>query len=200
VSYVTTMDLAEEQLLLQRSLAGDREAFDRLCARYRRMVYSFAVRLARDRDEAEDIAAEALTRAHRSLESFRGNAAFSTWLCRIVTNCHLDRKKKAARRPSVSLDAPVADEYCPRRDQIPATGPTPLDLAARDGAMRRLVKAMNRLPENQRDLLILFHVKNMAYEEIAEILDVPLGTVKSRLNRARLAVRDMLAADADLFV
>jgi RNA polymerase sigma-70 factor (ECF subfamily) len=66
--------------------------------------------------------------------------------------------------------------------------------------MRRLVKAMNRLPENQRDLLILFHVKNMAYEEIAEVLNVPLGTVKSRLNRARLAVRDMLAVDADLFV
>lgn len=199
MSYGTTMDFADEQLLLRRCLEGDREAFDRLAKRYHHMIITFAMRLARDREEAEDIASEALIRAHRSLESFRGTAAFSTWLCRIVTNCHLDRKKRASRRPTVSLDVPYADEFCPRRDQIPSNDPSPLECASRERAVQRLITAMNRLPAGQRELLVLFHVKGIPYEEIAQQLGVPLGTVKSRLNRARLAVRDQLEFDAELF-
>lgn len=199
MSYGTAMDFADEQLLLNRSLKGDSEAFDRLAKRYHHMVITFATRLSRDREEAEDIASEAFIRAHRSLESFRGNAAFSTWLCRIVTNCHLDRKKRASRRPTISLDSPYTDEFCPRRDQIADPGPTPLECASRERALQRLLVALNRLPESQRELIVLFHVKGKPYEEIAAHLGVPLGTVKSRLNRARLAVRDQLTYDADLF-
>ncbi|MGV3614127.1 MAG: sigma-70 family RNA polymerase sigma factor [Fimbriimonas sp.] len=199
MSYAATFNAADEQILLQRSLAGDHEAFDRLIHRYQRMVYVFAMRLSRDRDEAEDIASEAMIRAHRSLDSFRGSAAFSTWLCRIVTNCHLDRKKRASRRPTVSLDAPYTDEFCPRREQIVSTAASPLEEATRERAVQRLLAAMDRLPENQRDLIVMFHVRGMAYEEIAAQIGVPLGTVKSRLNRARLAVRDHLAVDAELF-
>lgn len=199
MSQAVTLDFADEQLLLTRSLNGDRDAFDRLIQRYHHMLVVFAMRLARDRDEAEDIASEAMIRAHRSLGGFRGNAAFSTWLCRIVTNCHLDRKKRASRRPTVSLDVPYADEFCPRRDQIADENPSPLDLASQERAMTRLKAAMARLPESQRDLIVSFHVHGKAYEEIAAELGIPIGTVKSRLNRARLAIRDHLEADRDLF-
>jgi RNA polymerase sigma-70 factor (ECF subfamily) len=195
----TTLDFADEQLLISRSLNGDGDAFNRLILRYHHMLVVFAMRLARDKDEAEDIASEAMIRAHRSLAGFRGNAAFSTWLCRIVTNCHLDRKKRASRRPTVSLDLPYADEFCPRRDQIADDAPSPFEEASRERAFARLLSAMDRLPATQRELLVSFHVKGEAYEQIASRLGVPLGTVKSRLNRARLAVRDQLEADRELF-
>ncbi len=193
------LDVADERLLLERSVGGDRDAFDRLVARYRRMVLAFALRLTRDRDEADDIVVEAFARAHRSLDSFRGNAAFSTWLCRIVTNCHLDRKKKAARRPTVSLDSPLNEEFGPRCDQVAASTPSPMEGASRQAAVQRMMSVIAQLPPSQRDLLILFHVKGLPYDTIADRLNVPLGTVKSRLNRARLAVRDKLAEDAELF-
>jgi RNA polymerase sigma-70 factor (ECF subfamily) len=189
----------DERELIERSRRGELRAFDLLVRRYEKQVYNTAYRLAGSYDGASDIAQEAFVRAWSNLRSFRGDASFSTWLYRIVTNVFLDERKKQRARPHQSLDEALAlDENLVTR-QFEDGAPSPQEAA--EGSERRdlLEQAILALPPPQRVMVVLYHTQGRSYEEIAEIMGLPMGTVKSRLNRARLALRDKLAPVAELF-
>ena len=188
----------EERRWIDQARRGDLAAFDRLVRLHERMVHGTAWRLTGNADDASDIAQDAFVRAWNNLRHFRGEAKFSTWLHRIVTNAFLDDRKRRRARPVRSLDDAVDPEGS-MEAQVPDPAPGPEALA--EGVERHalLESAIRSLPEGQRVLMVLFHQQGLAYDEIAEATGLPMGTVKSRLNRARLALRDRLGPVAELF-
>lgn len=188
----------EERRWIERARRGDVAAFDQLVRLHERTVHSTAWRLTGNADDASDIAQDAFVRAWNNLRHFRGDAKFSTWLHRIVTNAFLDDRKRRRARPVRSLDDAV-DAEGTMEQQVPDPAPGPEAMA--EGLERHevLEAAIRTLPEGQRVLMVLFHQQGLAYDEIADVAGLPIGTVKSRLNRARLALRDRLGPVAELF-
>ncbi|MCE9558515.1 MAG: sigma-70 family RNA polymerase sigma factor [Armatimonadetes bacterium] len=189
----------DDVILIERSQAGDRQAFDTLIRKHEKRAYMYAYRLTSNAEIASDIVSDAFVRIFNALGNFRGQSAFTTWLYRIITNCYLDLKKKDKSKFQVSLDAPVGGDGgdAPRQVEDPSNKPD--ELSERNERERMVQQALKKLPEYQQTMLTMFHVDNLTYDEIAEILDLPIGTVKSRLNRARLGLRELLAESLELF-
>ncbi len=190
----------EERQWIERSRRGDTAAFNRLVKTYERPIYNTAYRLCGSYDDAADMAQEAFVRAWNNLKSFRGDSAFSTWLHRIVTNVFLDDRKRKRARPQTSLDEALELEESRGARQFEDSSPGPAEIAEGEERQQILARAIATLPEAQRVMVVLYHTQGLAYEEIAEATGLPMGTVKSRLNRARLALRDRLGPVAELFV
>ena len=189
----------DDLVLIRRAQEGDRTAFNELIVRHEAKAFQYAFRLTRNVDDASDIAVEAFVRAYSAVRHFKGQSAFSTWIYRIVTNCFLDYRKRDKSRTLVSLDAPTQNADTDLRMQIEDDAPTPYDRAATSDREDKMQAAVAKLPEYQRAMIVLYHAELMSYEEISEALDLPIGTVKSRLNRARVSLRDLLADDLELF-
>ncbi len=190
---------AEDQRIIARCKQGDRSAFNELMQRYEKKVYNYAYRLCSSYDEANDIAAEAFIRVYNSLANFRGDSSFITWLFRIVTNVYLDERKRKRIRPQHSLEELVELEETSVHRQVEDSGPTPAEHAETRERSEILQRAIDSLPDYQRMMIVLYHTEGRSYEEIAEMLDLPIGTVKSRLNRARLSLRDILLPEQEHF-
>jgi RNA polymerase sigma-70 factor (ECF subfamily) len=165
-----------DETLLAAHLRGDREAFGRLVARHERRVYGVCLRVLGNREDAEDATQEAFVAALRRAASFRQAAAFSTWLYRIAVNAATDQARRRARGRTAPLD-PEAEQ--------PAAGGDPGDQVA---AAVTVQDALARVPEEFRVALVLCDLYRMAYAEAAQVLEVPVGTVKSRVFRGRLAL------------
>jgi RNA polymerase sigma-70 factor, ECF subfamily len=190
----------DDEMLVERAKQGDRSALNMLVRKYEGRAYAFAFRLCRNSDEAADIVAEAFVRVYKALPSFRSQSTFATWLYRILTNCFLDVKKKDKhRKNNFSLEGSFRVEEGEVTRQLEDPAGTPHDAAESDERMRRFELAVLRLPEFQRAMLVMYHAEQMSYEDIAEALDLPIGTVKSRLNRARLSLREILSKHEELF-
>jgi RNA polymerase sigma-70 factor (ECF subfamily) len=189
----------DEKLLIERCKQGDLSAFDELVRRYEKQVYGFAYRMAGNYDDANDIASEAFVKVFQAIESFRGESNFSTWLFRIVTNLYLDHRKRSKAHVNVPLDEYLDLEESSVARQIEDTSPGPLELVEAGERAQILEAAIQQLPEYQRLMVLLFHTQGKSYEEIAQIMELPIGTVKSRLNRARLALKDKLEPVRELF-
>ncbi|MCS6923981.1 MAG: sigma-70 family RNA polymerase sigma factor [Fimbriimonadales bacterium] len=192
-------DYSSDEVLLERFREGDESAFDLLVRRYEQRVYQLAYRLTNNPDDAADVAAEAFLRMYNSLKRFRGDAQLSTWLYRVVSNVFFDFRKRESRHQHIPLEMPSEDgddamELPIEDDRIDIMGH-----ALREEQKRVLMEAIQQLPEYQRVMVILFHVEERSYEEIAQILGLPLGTIKSRLNRARNALRQILEPYRELF-
>lgn len=196
--HTTSLEKDEERRLVARAQHGDLDAFDALVRAYEKPVYNLAYRMTGNYDDANDVASEAFVRVYNAIGRFRGDSAFSTWLYRIATNVFLDERKRRRNHPVVSLDEEAdADGYSVQR-QIEDTSPGPGLLAEEQERRRILNRAIQELPDFQREMITMYHVLNMSYEEIGEVTGAPIGTVKSRLNRARLSLRDILAAQRDI--
>ena len=178
----------DEQQIIGQVLAGDNNAFGLLVERYQDRVYNLALRMCGNADDAFDLAQEAFFRAWRGLSGFQQDAAFSTWLFRLAANVCLDWLRAKKRRPTVSLTT-VDDngEAVQMELRDPSKCPEELLEAAEDRAA--LTQAMNELPIEYRQILTMRAINDMSYTEIADALALPEGTVKSRLARARLALR-----------
>jgi RNA polymerase sigma-70 factor (ECF subfamily) len=185
-----------DAVLIQRAQKGDRRAIDELVSKYQARAYQFAYRLTGNQDDAADLVAEAFVRVYTALPRFRRDSQFSTWLFRIVTNCFLDAKKKENRRPTDQLEDAWLDADARSTIVQPDSPEETSEKAEREEIMSR---AISKLPEYQRAMIVMFHIENLSYEEIAGTLDLPVGTVKSRLNRARLALREILEPYEELF-
>ena len=181
----------EDKEIIEQVLAGDNNAFGALVERYQTRVYNLALRMCGNPDDAFDLAQEAFFRAWRGLPGFQFDSAFSTWLFRLSANVCLDWLRAKKRRPTVSLTT-VDDEDEELQLELPdpGKGPEELVLAAEDRAA--LTKALNGLPVEYRQILTLRAIDDLSYAEIAGILKIKEGTVKSRLSRARLALRNKL--------
>jgi RNA polymerase sigma-70 factor (ECF subfamily) len=183
--------------LIERARGGDLPAFNLLVARHERAVFNVALRYMRSRELAEDVTQDAFLRAWRSLASFRNDAGegFRSWLLRIASNRALDVLRAGSRRPADSLDSRLDDDESAWEPE--GHDETPLDFAVRGDLGARLEHALGRIHPDQRLVVILSDIHGHPYEEIAEITGVPLGTVKSRINRGRARLREVLLADED---
>lgn len=189
----------EDKEIIERCRKGDIGAFNELVKRYEKQVYNFAYRLTNNYDDANDIAQDAFLRVFNAIGNFRGDASFTTWLFRITTNVFLDDRKKMRSHPHTSLDEYMELDESTVARQIEDSGPTP-EAITEEGERNRILKdAVASLPEYQRVMVVLYHTEQKSYEEIAEIMDMPIGTVKSRLNRARLALKEKLSPIRELF-
>jgi RNA polymerase sigma-70 factor (ECF subfamily) len=173
----------DERALIERCRKGDDErAFGELVDRYKDLVYGMVTRLSGDRSQVEDLAQDVFLKVHRGLPYFRGEARLSTWIYRIVAN--VCAQSRGRPRVEVSL------EQGPDR---PALDPGAADTAFADLELRdRLEKAIAQLPEQYRFLIAAHHLNGVQYEALAEALDIPIGTVKTHLHRAKRRLRELL--------
>ena len=190
---------AEERALIERCKRGDLAAFNDLVRKYEKQVYNFAYRLTGNYDDANDVAQDAFLRVFNAIGTFRGDASFSTWLFRITTNVFLDERKRAKAHPHTSLDEYLELDESSVARQIEDPSPTPEAVLEEGERAQLLQEAIGGLSPDQCAVVTLYHGQQKSYEEIAEIMDLPIGTVKSRLNRARLALKEKLSGIRELF-
>ena len=183
----------EERRLVEVAQRGDVESFNELVRLFEGRVYTLCYRMLGDADSAADAAQDAFLSAFRNLRSFRGGS-FRSWMLRIATNTCYDVLRVRKRRPSVSLDIEADDESASSPLQIADTGESPDDFAQRRELAAAIQDGLAELPDEQRIVLILSDIQGLAYEEIAQITNSNLGTVKSRLSRGRARLREVLKA------
>ncbi len=184
-----------EAQLIARTLAGDDDAFAELVEPFESKVYNLALRMCGNREDAFDLAQESFLKAYRSLAKFKGEASFSTWLYRIVSNTCLDQLRRARRAGArVSLDDPIETEGGALHREVADTTFEPEQLALRSEAGAQIKAAVAELPPDHRMAILLREFQELSYEEIAQTMGCSMGTVKSRISRARTALRDRLAA------
>jgi len=183
-----------EEELITRSQNGDIDAFEELVAKYERKVYTIAYRFMGNHEDANDLAQEAFLKAYQSLKSFRQEASFATWISRIIANVCRDQLRKAKRTKLSSLDEEVWLEESTVKKQLKDERPTPEQAYEGKELKEYLQGLVNNLTPEYKMVIVLRDIQGYSYEEIAEMLDCSLGTVKSRLNRARKALRDQINA------
>ncbi len=184
-----------EEALVARAMGGDVDAFNDLVLTYQKLAYNVAYRILGDGDRAMDATQDAFLRGFRALHQFRGGS-FKAWLLRIVTNCSYDQLRVRQRRPTTGIDDILEDDE--HSDLVQDRGERPEDRVQRDELGAALQEAIQSLPDDQRTVLILSDVEGLSYDEIAEVTLISLGTVKSRLSRARAKVRDYLQVNREL--
>ncbi len=181
----------DEPGLLERSRQGDLDAFNRLVERYQNPVYNLCLRMLGSPQAAEDATQESFISAFRAIQTFHGEA-FRAWLLRIASNACYDDLRRRRGRQAVSLDEPHGEEQ--RTLDVPATGLTPEERAEQQELGRLIQQALADLHPDQRVCIVLCDVQGLDYTEIAQVLGISLGTVKSRIFRGRAQMRALLAA------
>jgi RNA polymerase sigma-70 factor (ECF subfamily) len=181
-----TQDDSDQQLV-ERVQAGEKAAFDLLVRKYQHRVLKLVGRFVSDAAEAEDVAQEAFLKAYRALASFRGDSAFYTWLYRIAINTAKNALVSNRRRP-VDFDLDLQDPEQYDRHARLKEGDTPEGVLLTEEIRTVVERAMEQLPEDLRTAIVLRELEGLSYEEIAEAMDCPVGTVRSRIFRAREAI------------
>jgi RNA polymerase sigma-70 factor (ECF subfamily) len=192
-------EVALDRILVDRFKNGDGAAFDEMVSRYWDRIYAMVHQLLRNQQDAEEVTQDAFIRAHRGLVNFRGDSAFSTWLYQIATNLARNRYWywwRRKRDKTVSFDQPVSEgNDTPLSEVFAAEVATPEDATVAQEFVDRIAFGMEKLSPKHREILILRNVKNLSYEEIAAILRISVGTVKSRIARARESLRAKMGDD-----
>lgn len=176
---------------------GDVASFNQLVRAYQSIVYHTAYRVLGDGDAASDATQDAFISAYKNIKSFRGGS-FKAWLLRIVTNACYDQLRAKKRKPTASLDALLVDPDNPAPGLGEAREESPHDHAERSELANWIDKGLQTLPYDQRITLVLSDIDGFAYEEIAQVTNTNVGTVKSRLSRARAHLRDFLLQQQEL--
>lgn len=184
-------DKSTDQALVRRVQKGDKAAFDLLVLKYQHKLAKLVSRYIRDHAEVLDVTQEAFIKAYRALPKFRGDSAFYTWLYRIAINTAKNHLVAQGRRPPGSdIDSADAEQY--DGDSMLKEQSTPENLAIRDEVEAAVVRCIEALPDDLRSAITLRELEGMSYEEIAEAMDCPIGTVRSRIFRAREAINKEL--------
>jgi RNA polymerase sigma-70 factor (ECF subfamily) len=181
----------EDNALVRRALKGDRKAFEMIILKYQQPLLNYLGRLTGEREQAQDFTQEVFLKVHASLSSFQPRFKFSTWLFKIASNFMIDfwRKKKIS---AVSLDRTRDDGENPCSLQVPDAGPPVAKKYELAQIKKRIEGALERVPEELRELFVLRHINEFSYEEIAEIKGLPVGTVKNRVFQTKEMLRGLL--------
>jgi RNA polymerase sigma-70 factor (ECF subfamily) len=178
--------------LIEKSKRGDVESFEILIKSYQTLAYNIAFRMLGNIEDANDATQDALVKVFKSIQSFQGQSSFSTWLYRIVTNTCLDELRKRKRQKVYSYHNPVEmKDGEMERDVVDPSSNTEEILEKRE-EIKSIQDAIQALPEQHKTVIILRDIKGLSYEQISEILDCPHGTIKSRISRARLALKEII--------
>ena len=183
-----------EEQLIRLAQQGDNSAFEQLLLLHQKKVYNLCLRMSANPDDALDLSQEAFLKAWKNLSQYQFEASFSTWLFRLTSNVCIDFLRRKKRRQETSLTETYEDSDEGAEFSIPDTQPLPEQQAITNETKIELAQAMARLAPDHREILQLRVIEGLAYEQIADILDIRVGTVKSRLARARLALRKILKA------
>ncbi|MEA2711694.1 MAG: polymerase sigma-70 factor, subfamily [Phycisphaerales bacterium] len=188
--------------LIKKAQHGDRGAYGKLVALYQDRLYNAILRMVGDHDEARELAQETFTRGLDKLDGFRGEASPYTWLFRIATNLAISRLRKVQRHRTFSLDRPIGggggrgnggeDQASALIGRMASSDATPADELLRRERNQQVLDALGRLDAEYRAVLVMRDIEGFDYQQMADVLGLPLGTLKSRLFRARLALRDEL--------
>ncbi len=173
----------DDAQLIERSRHGDPGAYDQIVGAYQDRIYSLAYRITGNREDAWDAAQEAFLKAYRHLRTFRGSSAFSTWLHRIAVNAALDIVRRRPHQPPVPFEMELSD----------SAANDPGERVVQHDVQQRIHRAIAGLPLDQRTAIVLRELHGHSYDEIAATLQIPLGTVRSRISRARETLRGALA-------
>lgn len=184
------MSKSLDELLVERAKKGEVEAFEQLISQHQKTVYNIAYRLTGNHEDASDVAQEAFIRAYSSLADFRGDSSFATWLYRIVNNACLDELRKRKRQRLTYIDEAVTLDDGEMGRQIADTADGPEQALERVEVQRAVQESINQLDDEYRVVLVMRDIQGHSYNEIADALGINLGTVKSRLNRARNALKE----------
>ena len=180
-------DKQTDKQLIERVQNGEKAAYDLLVLKYQQRVINLVSRFVRNQSDAQDIAQEAFIKAYRALPNFRGDSAFYTWLYRIAVNTAKNYLAVQSRRPRAS-DHDVSEIEQIEGDHALKDHATPENLLLRDELQATILSAIENLPEDLRSAIMLREVEGLSYEEIASVMACPIGTVRSRIFRAREAV------------
>jgi|TARA_B110000211_G_scaffold222323_1_gene270885 RNA polymerase sigma-70 factor (ECF subfamily) len=187
IEKATPISVSSDQQLVERVQAGDKRAFDLLVLKYQHKIISLVGRYVKDHHEAMDVSQEAFIKAYRALANFRGDSQFYTWLYRIAINTAKNYLVSRSRRPpDVDVEANEYGDY--GSADVMADVDTPENLMARDQLQDKVFATLDKLPEDLKTALTLREFEGMSYEEIAQVMDCPVGTVRSRIFRAREAI------------
>ncbi len=177
--------------LIGRALDGSQEAYQKLLERYQKTVYHIVIKIIRNSDDAQDLVQETFMRAFNTLESYRSEFRFSTWLCKIAANCSIDylRKKKIK---AFSMDKPYETQDGSVEMELQDTGANPEEYLLRKQKLVSIEEAIKTLPAKYKEVIVYRHHDDKSYEEISKILGIPIGTVKARIFRARELLKKKL--------
>lgn len=187
-----------ERLLVEKSKSGDIGAFEQLVENYQKKVFNIALRMIGNYDDAGDLTQEVFIRVFKSIKSFKEQSSFSTWLYRITTNVCLDELRKRKNKKVISLDEELKLDDSEVKRQIESDDPSPEETAEKEELKKIIKKAINDLTEEHRVVIVLRDIQGFSYEEISRIINCPEGTVKSRINRARQALKELLKSKREL--
>lgn len=189
-----TVQGMDEQKLILRASGGDASAFNTLMEAHERRMYAVALRMCNNREDAQDCLQEAMLRIYKSIGSFKGQSSFSTWAYRITMNTCLDELRKKKNKQNTSLDSLLDVGWSPTDGRN-----APEETAIQSEVRATLHHAIQELPEDMRSAIVLRDIQGLAYDEIAQALDVNVGTVKSRISRGREKLRAKLKNIGELF-
>jgi RNA polymerase sigma-70 factor (ECF subfamily) len=187
-----------EKVLVERARNGDIEAFEKLIEGCQKKVFNITFRMIGNYDDANELAQEVFLKAFRSIKKFKGDSLFSTWIYKVTANVCLDEIRRRKNKFTLSLDEEVEYGDGELKRQIPDNAPTP-DVEVETNQIKEVVnKSIQELPEDYKSIIILRDIQGLSYDEISKIFDCPEGTVKSRINRARQALKKILQGKKEL--
>lgn len=186
-------DNVNDEELVKRVKNGDIDAFEEIIAKYEKRVFGLIYNVIKNENEIEDVAQEVFMKVYKNLDRFKGNSSLYTWIYRITTNLCLDYIKK--KKEVIYIDEKLQLDDGEVEFQIPSDEKLQDELYEEKELKEKLQKSITKLPEKQQMMIILRDIKGLSYEEISEILEIKLGTVKSQINRARLKLKELLEKD-----
>ena len=189
-----------EKELLKKCRQGDRDAFNILVQTYQRQVINLAYGMLSDTEDATDAAQEVFIKVYRNIDRFEGKSSLSTWIYRITSNVCKDFLRKRTRTiQSVSIYESSEDDD-DRPMEIKDSSPTPQEHMEITETQREVRKALDELPEEYKSVFVMYDLEGLSYDDISNVLQCPVGTIKSRLNRARKALKKNLSEKRELFL
>ena len=186
-------DNVNDEELVEKVKNGDIDAFEEVIAKYEKRVFSLIYNMLKNDNDIEDIAQEVFVKVYRNIHKFKGNSSLYTWIYRITTNLCLDYMKK--QKSVIYIDEKLQLDDGEVEFQIPCEEKLQDELYEEKEIKRKLEKCIAKLPDKQRVMIVLRDIKGFSYEEISDILEMKLGTVKSQINRARLKLKELLEKD-----
>ena len=187
----------DEKSLIARAQKGDQEAFAALMEANQGRIYNLTLRMTGNPEDAAELSQEAFFNAWRGISKFQGDSSFATWLYRLASNACIDFLRREKRRRSLSMTVCLDDETCERQAELPDQRSTPEQHLERQELRRAIRDGLQRLSEEHRQVLVMREVSGLSYAEIGQVLGLEPGTVKSRIARARLALRKILLEDGN---
>lgn len=188
-----------EKVLLEKAKTGDIEAFELLIEKYQKKVFAIALKMLGNYDDASELAQEALIKVFKSIKNFKEESSFSTWIYRVVTNTCLDELRRRKKRQVVYIDEEITNEDGELKREIADYSTAPESIMEKKELRKAVNEAIMSLSEEHRTVIVLRDIQGMSYEEIAKITKCPEGTIKSRINRARLSLKEIFKKNKELF-